>query len=140
MTQNGSSWRRERGGDVLVAALAAGASATAAAKTAGLSRRTVQRRLADPAFRKRVEDANAEIASRAVSKLLAASTRAVDTLTALLTSDMDFARLAAARSILELGAKLRRDDDLVARIEALEAGQPSPSSQPGPTPWRPQAS
>jgi transposase len=37
--------------DVLVSALARGESHTAAAKLAGVSRRTVQRKLSDPQFR-----------------------------------------------------------------------------------------
>ena len=106
--------------EAMVAALAAGASVPAAAKAGGASERTLWRRLEDAAFRKAVEDARAEIVKRAVAKLSAASTEAADTLRQLLYSDMDFARLAAARSILELGAKLREQGELSERISALE--------------------
>lgn len=112
--------RGDTGNTPLVLALAHGASAEAAAKAAGISRATVYRRLKEPAFRKQVDDARAEIVARAVAKLSSASTEAADALRRLLYSDMDFARLAAARAILELGAKLREQHDLLSRIEALE--------------------
>jgi hypothetical protein len=104
MTANES---RRRGDAAFIAALAAGASVVAAARQGGISEATAHRRLKEPAIRKAVDDARAEILSRAVAKLTASSTEAAETLRRLLYSDMDFARLAAARSILELGSKLR---------------------------------
>lgn len=104
----------------LIAALAAGASVAAAGKAGGVSERTAYRRLEDPAFRRQVDDARAAILSRAVAKLTASSTEAAETLRRLLYSNMDFARLAAARAILELGAKLREHEDLDKRVRALE--------------------
>lgn len=95
------------------------------------------RRLREQDFQEQVENARAEIVKRAVAKLSAASVKAVETLTALLRSEHDFARLAAARAILEIGTKTRRDDILLERIAALEAGQ-SPASAP--TSWPPRAS
>ena len=125
--------RGKRGADApIVAALAAGASVPAAAKAGGVSEATVYRRLREPAFRQRVDEARAEIVARAVAKLSAASTEAADTLRRLLYSPMDFARLAAARSILELGVKLREDQDLAERVAALEA-----QLQQKEGPWRP---
>lgn len=112
--------RRKRGDGLFVAALAAGESVVAAAKQAGISEATAHRRLRDPAFRSLVGEAHAEILTRAVAKLTVSSTEAVDTLRLLLYSDMDFARLAAARSILELGVRLREHQDLEGRIRALE--------------------
>jgi len=104
----------------VIAALAAGASAEAAARSGGVSRRTVYRRLEDPTFRKAVDDARAAILARAVAKLTASSTEAAETLRRLLYSPLDFARLAAARSILEIGVKMREQLDLAARVAALE--------------------
>jgi hypothetical protein len=109
-----------RGDAALIAALAAGASVRAAARSAGVSERTAHRRLEDPPVQQAVEDARAEILARAVAKLTAASTEAAETLRRLLYSPMDFARLAAARSILELGSKLREHEDLAERVAALE--------------------
>lgn len=111
---------RKRGDTAFIAALAAGASVRAAAKQGGISEATAHRRLREPATRKLVEDARAEILARAVAKLTVSSTSAADTLHQLLRSESDFARLAAARSILELGSKLREHEDLAARVAALE--------------------
>lgn len=128
--------RRKRGGEGhLVAALANGASVPAAARQAGLSEATVYRRLREEPFRQQIEDARAEIVKRAVARLTIASVEAVETLRALLRSDLDFARLAAARSILELGRRMREQSDLADRVTALEAERPA-----GPTPWSPRAS
>jgi hypothetical protein len=113
--------RPGRGDAPLVASLAAGASERSAAKAGEVSERTVHRRLEDPTFRKAVEEARADIVRRAVAMLSAASTEAVDALRALLGSEMDFARLAAARAILELGLKMREQHDLAERVAALEA-------------------
>jgi hypothetical protein len=110
-----------RGGEAsVIAALAAGSTVADAGRAGGLSERTVYRRLEDPAFRRQIDNARAEIVAQAVAKLSAASAEAAETLRALLSSDMDFARLAAARSILELGAKLREHEDLSERVRALE--------------------
>lgn len=104
----------------LVVALAHGASVTSAAKSAGVSEATCYRRLQEPAFRRLVDDARSEIVKRAIAKLSAASTEAADTLRRLLYCRSDSTRLAAARTILELGAKLREHEDLTARVRALE--------------------
>lgn len=105
---------------MLVAALAAGATHKDAADQAGVSERTVRRRLDDPAFRRQVDDARAEMLTQAVAMLTHASVKAVRTLEELLASPIDFARLAAARAILEIGTKLRDQLDLSERLTALE--------------------
>jgi hypothetical protein len=131
-----AAFGRSGGEGALVAALAAGASHRAAAKQAGISERTLRRRLTDPDFRKAIEAARAELVSRAVAKLTAASTEAADTLRRLLYSDLDFARLAAARSILELGAKYREQEDLTARVAALEERLSTTSGGKESSSWR----
>src|SRR3954464_15182527 len=103
------SVRGRSGGDVvLVAALAGGATYEDAAKRAGVSERTVRRRLDDPAFKRQVDEARAEMLSQATARLTSAALDAVEALRGLCWgSDLDFARLAAARAILEVGAKYR---------------------------------
>jgi AcrR family transcriptional regulator len=109
------------GGDArLVAELAGGATVAEAARSAGVSESTVYRRLRDADFRRLVDEARAAMVAQAIGRLTAAATAAADTLRALLGSEADFCRLAAARSILELGAKLREHGELEARIAALE--------------------
>jgi hypothetical protein len=111
---------RSGGEGALIAALAAGAAYADAAKHAGVSERTVRRRLDDPAFKREVGAARDAMVSQAVARLSAATTAAVDALRALLDSPLDFARLAAARNILELALKFREHDELSARVAALE--------------------
>ena len=104
----------------LVAALACGATVEAAAKTANVSETTVYRRLRESEFRQRVAEARDEMVSRAVARLSATSTLAADTLRELLKARSETVRLGAARTVLELGMKLRETEDLAARIAALE--------------------
>ncbi len=63
----------------LIAALATGATRQEAAKAAGISETTVYRRLADPAFRRRVNDARSELIDAAVGRLADATTEACTT-------------------------------------------------------------
>ena len=98
----------------------AAASVPAAGRAGGVSEATVYRRLREPDFRAAVEAARAEIVSRAVAKLSAASTEAAEALRRLLYVDTPFARLAAARAILELGARLREQEALAERVRVLE--------------------
>ena len=65
---------------MLIAALAAGVTYDAAAAQAGVSERTVRRRLDDPEFCRQVNDARHEVVARAVAQLSAASTEAVEAL------------------------------------------------------------
>lgn len=118
----------------LIAALAAGCTHAAAAEQAGVSERTVRRRLDDPAFRQQVEAARAEILDRAVAELTSAAVEAVEALRTLLGSEADYARLGAARAILEVGLRYRAQLDLAERVAALEADRPK-----GDPTWKPRA-
>jgi molybdenum-dependent DNA-binding transcriptional regulator ModE len=111
---------RKRADDALLHALASGATVEAAARQSGVSERTVYRRLADPAFRRRLQDLRAEMTRRTASSLTAAGTEAVETLRRLLNSSSEPIRVAAARAILQLGAKLREATELEERMAAIE--------------------
>lgn len=125
---------RSNADSALIAALASGATVRDAAITARVGETTVYRRLREPEFRKQIGDARAELVAQAVARLAAASTDAVTTLTELLGSNAPPAvRLGAARSILELGLKLREHQELADRVAALEA-QLAPG-QEGPRRW-----
>ena len=104
----------------LVAALAAGATKQEAARLAGVGERTIYRRLEDPDFRRRVDQARSELVTQAVGRLADASAAAVTTLRALLGADSESVRLGACRAILDLGLKLRESEELERRIAALE--------------------
>jgi hypothetical protein len=113
---------RKNADDALLLALACGATIENAARKAGVSERTVRRRLADPAFKRRLDGIRGDMVQRSMGMLTAAAMEAVKTLVALQDRDQPAAaRLGAARAILEYGAKLREEADLTKRVEALEA-------------------
>ncbi len=108
--------------DRLLMALACGATIEAAARTVGISDRTVYRRLRDPAFRLRLQEVRADMVQRTAGMLTAAAGEGVKTLLALLKDGVPPAvRLGAARAVLELGVKLRETAELAERVAALEA-------------------
>src|SRR5262245_50392798 len=105
-------------------ALAAGATVCQAAERAGLSVRTAYRRLAEASFRQRVAELRAEMVERAVGKMADGMAEAADTLRQLLRADAESVRLGAARSMLELGNKLRESVELEQRLVELERRLP----------------
>ncbi len=122
--------RGRKGADeALLLALACGATVEAAAQSAGISRRTAHRRLADADFRQQLLGLRADMVQRTAGMLTAASMEAVKTLLALQKESIPAAvRLGAARSVLELGMKVRETAELQERLRALEerlAGPPS---------------
>lgn len=64
----------------LIAALAAGATQAAAATAAGMSERTVRRRLTDPIFAARVSAERTDLVATVTGRLIGAATAAVQTL------------------------------------------------------------
>ena len=123
----------------LVELLAAGSTITTAAKLAGVSRRTVSRRLADPSFRQQVNAARGRMVDAASGRMAMSMASAATTLRKLLRSTSDAVRLQTARAILELGVKLRDATEINERIskleEAVNGQQPSWQRQTK-TAWR----
>jgi hypothetical protein len=116
-----SKGRKRKGDAELLLALACGASVENAAQRAGLSRRTVFRRLAAPAFRAQVAEARAEMVRRAAGMFTAAGLPAIKTLTTLQESATSEAvRLGAARATIELGCRLRETVEWAERLASLE--------------------
>ena len=105
----------------LVTALAVGATIEQAAERAGVSPRTAHRRLAEPEFRARVDEARAELLGRALARLQATCTSAVTTLADLLTAESESVRLGAARSILDVALRWREQDELARRLDNVES-------------------
>jgi hypothetical protein len=105
----------------LLLALACGATVEAAARQAGVSESTVYRRLDDAEFRRQLQTMRGDMVQRASGMLTAASMESVKTLIVLQnTSTPPAVRLGAARSVLEIGIKLREVADLGERVKALE--------------------
>src|SRR5262245_31805137 len=116
MARNG----RKKGAVELVAALASGLTVRAACKRAHVSVRTAFRRMAEPDFRREVVEARAGMFDRALGRMSSAAVQAASTLRKLLDARADTTKLAAARALLEHGAKLREQVDLERRISDLE--------------------
>jgi hypothetical protein len=118
---------RESGRDErLVLELAHGANYADAGAAVGLSERSVRRRMADLAFRRRVREAAAEQHRRIAGRLDALADHALDALEELLASEVETVRLRAVRVVLESGLRHRESllaDDLAeleGRLDALE--------------------
>ncbi len=111
---------RKNADDLLAVTLAAGKTVGESAQAAGVSPRTVDRRLQDPEFRKRLSRLRGEMVSRALGKLTDTTAAAADALKCLLSADSETVRLGAAKAILELGLKIRESVELEDRLRALE--------------------
>ncbi len=104
-----------------ILALACGASVETAAQKAGISKRTLQRRMADPEFRRQIQVARGDMVQRNSGTLTAAGTEAVKTLLDLVKPvNAGAVRLGAARTILEIGVKFREVADFEERLATLE--------------------
>jgi hypothetical protein len=112
---------RENADEKILVALACGATVPKAAADAGVSTRTVERRLADPKFRARLHQLRGETLERAGGMLTAATLKSVSTLVSLQDAGHPAGvRLQAAKSVLELALRVREVAELEARLAALE--------------------
>jgi hypothetical protein len=108
--------------EALLTALAFGATVESAARKAGMGERTAYRRLADPAFQARLDEARRDMVLRTTRMLTGAALGSVKTLVDLQNDATapPSVRRAAARDVLELGVKFREAEDMEQRIRALE--------------------
>ena len=117
MPQRGKS----RKDDILLLALACGATVEAAANKVGISPATVYRRLADSEFQNRLKQIRSDMVQRTASTLTAAGSESVKTLMLLQQPSIPHAvRLGAAKAAIELGIKMREVADMEERLAALE--------------------
>lgn len=105
----------------ILTGLAWGMSVRATAKRAGVSERTVHRRLEEEGFRKELAKVKADLIARTTAGLTGLGTKAVRTLNVLLDGTDAKVRLGAARAALELAVKLRQAEEMEERVKALEA-------------------
>src|SRR5262245_51311891 len=111
--------------DAVALELAAGASLHEAARRTGAGERTIKTwTAAKPQFARRVAELRAEMTSRALGRLIDGMALAADTLRKLLTAKSEMVRLGAARSVIELGTRVREIVELEERISALELRAP----------------
>ena len=107
-------------GELIVAALASGATYPEAADLAHVSPRTVRRRMADEAFARRVSMARGERVAAVTGRLTEVAFEAVDTLRLGLTAEKSVDQIRAAHEILVLGLRYRTDHELEGRLRAVE--------------------
>ena len=106
---------------VLLNALACGATLETAAQKAGMSKATAYRRLKEPQFQRQLQQTLSDMVKRTAGALTALGLEAVRTLAELLKSPTPATvRLGAARAVLETGLKVREVADLEPRLAALE--------------------
>jgi hypothetical protein len=125
--------RGRKGADeTLLAALACGATIDGAARQAGVSRRTAQRRTSNPEFLRRLAEARTDMVQRASGGLTAAAMESVKTLLALQQGPANppAVRLGAARAVLEIGMKLRGATELEERLAVVERRLADQEGQP----------
>jgi transcriptional regulator with XRE-family HTH domain len=112
----------QQGDELLLAALVKGLTQQQAAAAAGVSPRTVARRLMDPQFASQLREARAAIADACLGRLADAAGDAVEALRAvMINSKSDNTKTTAARAVLELFIKARQLQDVEARVAELES-------------------
>lgn len=112
---------RMKGEPTALAALAAGATIEAAAEAAGVSPRTVYRRLADTGYAAEVDRHREAAIGRALGRLASASSAAVETLVELADgAESESVRLKAADRIVSHVVALHDHLAVSSRLEELE--------------------
>ncbi len=111
---------RQNADPILIAALLSGATPAEAATQAGVSERTVRRRLLNPAFRARLDAAGDDMIAASARGITGASSEAVAALLDLVRHGPPSVRLGAIRTILEVTPKWRAEHHLEERVGALE--------------------
>ncbi len=94
-----------KGDDALFEALLSGSHVENAAMVAQMSVRTAHRRLADPVFRKRLEEARLDLRDGIKDKLTQAVHHAIDRTWELLDDDDPMIRLRACKTLLDTYVK-----------------------------------
>lgn len=112
--------RRDAHDELIIAALITGASYEQAATAAGVSARTVRRRMADEDFASEVRSRRAERATRLSAALLDIGHQAIEVLSEALADENAGIRLKASQAVLTLGQRYRREVEVMDRIDALE--------------------
>ncbi len=104
----------------LIADLAAGMTIQEAADAAGVSKRTVNRRLANPRFKKCIMDVRSSCVSNATARLLTGLKQATNVLNLLVESSDQRIQERAAIKLIELAVKLNAVSEQERRLEQIE--------------------
>ncbi len=107
----------------LLVLLASGTTLRQAALECGLDQSTVYRRMQNPAFRTRVEEARRAYVTSAIDRMAASQLEAIDKLRELLRDGEERTQLDAAKSLLTIGIEWRKTVVLEQRLQRLETQQ-----------------
>lgn len=124
-----SATAREHEDEVLKAALAAGMTYAAAGAVAGVSDRTVRRRMKEPGFAAQVSTMRGEHVAAVTGQLAIAGGAAVEVLVDCMAAGSPALRLRAAHLVLTLGAQLRQASEFEERLTALETASRTPTAE-----------
>jgi hypothetical protein len=114
--------RRRAANETLIAALASGATQEEAAAVAGVTARTVRRRLGQPEFAERVRAERSVLVTRTAGRLIGLADVAVEALGDLLRPEIsDSIRLRAALGLLDAARVWREAGEVEERLALLEA-------------------
>lgn len=122
---------RRSADELLVVALASGKTIKDVAAVAGVSETTAKRRMKADGFRRRVQQARAEMVASAAGKLASSMTQAADTLVSLLSDPDSNVRLKAADKVLAHAMRAAELVDLEQRVQDLEKGRESQEEDAG---------
>lgn len=100
--------------------LAEGLSIVEAAHRAGVSERTLRRRLGKPSYIAEIAALRSKIIDGALGQLVKASGQAVSTLVELLDAKSEATRLGAARGLLQMVLEMRELGETESRVASLE--------------------
>ena len=120
---------------VALTELVAGGTRASAATKAGVSTRTLDRWMADPAFRIELDAARRAAFNEGLEVLRGAVAKAVETLTALLSSKREAERRHAASDLLSFAFRAHEAGELEARLAALEKTAEELAHRPGGRPF-----
>jgi hypothetical protein len=122
MAANGTTTRRGRrdADEELALLIAAGQPFKEVARRARVSPRTLRRRLADPAFTRRVEHYRTRLVAETLVRLEGAMIGAADALRELVGHKDPHVRCRAAVEVLRNALRVRESHDLAERVRRLE--------------------
>ncbi len=129
--------RRRQADELIRSVLSVGATKEGSARAAGVSVRTVYRRMEDPKFQQEVEELGTDFRRRANATMSAIMPEAAKALHELLKSNDAVTKRTVARTIIEMGTRLNDKVILELRILALEERFNKSSEQQPPTDAKP---
>ena len=111
---------RREADHILASLLATGVTYAEAAEGAGVSVQTVNRRMASPRFREKVQALRARMVESVTGRLVDSMTAATDKLKTLLDDQDARIQLAAARTILAMGKEFWSGVDVQSMMDKLQ--------------------